>query len=90
MCTDRTLSKHVDRWHELKAEKARIEAELAKESDYIMAELDDRKIEKFLTVRITCRHDERPSKSIILEQYPGIWDAVKTVSDSRFLRKCRA
>ncbi len=32
MCTDRTLKSHVERWHELNAEKKRIEAELKIES----------------------------------------------------------
>lgn len=89
MCTDRTLKGHIDRWHELNAEKKRIEAELKAESAYIMGELDERGEEQFKDVKIIERHDERPSKALILDKFPDIWDQVKAVSESRFLRKCK-
>ena len=89
MCTDRTLKSHVDRWHELNAEKKRIEAELKIESSYIMDELDERGKDQFKDVKIIERHDERPSKVLILDKFPQIWDQIKTVSDSRFLKKCK-
>ena len=89
MCTDRTLKTHVDRWHELNAEKKRIEEELKIESAYIMGELDDRGKDQFKNVKIIVRHDERPSKQLILDKFPNIWDQVKSVSESRFLRKCK-
>lgn len=88
MCTDRTLSSHVSRWHDLQHMKKQIEEELKRESAYIMAELDDRGTDKFQTVMIVKRKDERPNKALILTLFPEVWDKVKTTSESRFLRKC--
>ena len=89
MCTDKTLRNHVDKWNKLKEQEKLIKAELEKESSYIMAELDNRGEVTFSTVRIISRHDERASKSKLVEMFPDVWEKVKTVSDSRFLRKCK-
>ena len=89
MCTDKTLRNHVDKWNKLKEQEKLIKAELEKESAYIMAELDNRGEVAFSTVKIISRHDERASKSKLVEMFPDVWEKVKTVSDSRFLRKCK-
>ena len=83
------LKNHIDRWHDLQHMKKQVEEELKHESEWIMAELDDRGTDKFQTVKIISRKDERPNKALILTLFPDIWDKVKTTSESRFLRKCK-
>lgn len=89
MCTDKTLDAHVKRWHQLQMQKKQIESMLKEESKYILDELDSREVEQFKDVKVIYRKDERPSKKLILDKFPDIWEQVKTVSESRFLRKCK-
>lgn len=91
MCTDRTLNDHIRNYHDVTAQIKALEEIKRKESAWIIEELDNRELDKWDTVRISSRTEEKPDKELLMTLYPEIYDEVKkTVVSARFLRKCRA
>lgn len=87
MCTDKTLNAKIKAYKDIAAQIAELEKEKKKLSDWIISEYDSRQIEKFNGLGIVNQTRETIKKADVPI---AIWDRFKTISSSRYLRKCKA
>ena len=84
---DKTLSEKIRKYNKLSAEITELEKTKKELAAAIMAEYDARKIDRFGDMKIISTSRE----SINKKNCPAaIWERFKTISEYRYLKRCKA
>lgn len=86
MCTDRTLRNHISKYLDISAQIKKLEAMKKAESEYIMAELTDRKKDEWENAKIVSQTRESADVKRMKTVYPDVWADVRKTSSYKYVR----
>ena len=86
MCTDRTLRNHIASFQSLSAQIKELEKLKAQESSYIMAELENRGVDRWAEVKVVNQTREYADIKRMKSAYPSIWEEVRKSISYSYLR----